>query len=180
MLFLLFLQTMFPSWKLFAKKKTPLQQPSQKSTKYDWSGKWKLNLYADKSKCGQHFSIWPNDSKWHPLLNTGGRLIRVNDTPRLLEAFCSMLISNMPIYIIKTLSYHNYSTYFLRLVETFITNCFPRLRQPQARLPHSTMATLVFQHQHHQFGSSPKSVSTFDNWATSLYSTQSLETDLPS
>ena len=52
-------------------------------------------------------------------------------------------------------------------------NCFPWLGLLQARLRRTSMATLALQHQHHQFGSSPKSSSTFDNWATSFYSTGS-------
>ena len=98
----------------------------------------------------------------------------------LTKAFLSMLISNTSYDIIKTSSYHNYSTCFLRLVETFITNCFPRRSPLQARLPCSSIAILALQHQHNQFGSSPKSGSTVDKRATSLYSTRSLQTDVQS
>lgn len=81
--------------------------------------------------------------------------------------------THQTITIIKTLSYNSYSTCFLGLTETFIMNCFPRLSLLQARLHHTSMATLALQHQHHQFGSPPISDSTFDNWATSFYSTRS-------
>ena len=43
----------------------------------------------------------------------------------------------------------------------------------QDRLKPTSMATLALQHQHHQFVSSLKSGSPFDNWATSFYSTRS-------
>ena len=146
---------------------------------YEWGWTWKLNLNADKSECCP-FSSWSNDNKWCPSLTIGGQQIRVNEIPRLLGVFldCSLLFNAHIKYIkqsfiIKTPSYYSYSTCFLGLGETFTPNCFPCLGLLQARICQTSMATLALQHQHHQFGSSPKSGSTFDNWATSFYSARS-------
>ena len=91
----------------------------------------------------------------------------------LTKFFHSILILNT-----SNSQYHpgfellDYSEWFLGLRETFITNCFPCFGPLQARLCPTCMTIFAFQHQHHQFGSSPKSGSVFDNWANSFYSTQ--------
>lgn len=91
----------------------------------------------------------------------------------LTKFFHSMFILN-----ISNSQYHpdfellDYSACFLGLRETFITNCFPCFGPLQARLCRTCMTIFSLQHQHPQFGSSPKSGSMFDNWANSFYSTQ--------
>ena len=92
MLLLLCLQTMFPSRQLLVKKKTPLQQLSQKPLKFEWSRTWKLNLNTDKRECCP-FSTQSKDSKWCPSLTFGGQEIRVDDTPRLLGVILDRSLS---------------------------------------------------------------------------------------
>ena len=105
--------------------------------------------------------------------------MRVDDTPQLLGIILDQSFSfNAHIKHVKQslsswLWAISYNTCFLGLVETFIMNWFTHFSPLQDRLCCSSMAALALQHQHHQFGSSPKSGTTFDNWATSFYSNQS-------
>ena len=154
---------MFPFWWLPAKKKTPLQQLSQKSLKF-MSG----------AECGNLTC---------PSITVGEQQIRVNDNPQLLDVIldCSLSLNahvkhikqspSLRLWAITVTEHASWDWQKPSLQTAFhILVCSELGYTAPAWLHCTSMATLAFQHHYHQFGLSPKLGSMFDNQATSFYS----------